>query len=208
LATLRPEDVGLTDKGWKQAKAIAHFLREAQFHPDFVITSSYLRTKQTAAPTTLALPSVLEEEQPVHEFTYLSAWLEKFATVDDRRPYVDAYWQISDPEYNDGPGAESFNQFINRVRDFKTRLEATELDTMAVFTHEQFISAFLWLLKKGEVTPTSKEMSEFRAFLFANPIPNGAIVQMKFHRVYDEWRSEMITSHLRSEELRPALSAR
>lgn len=199
LATLRPEDVELTNKGWKQAEAIAKFLRQSQFSPNLIVTSSYLRTKQTSAPTTLMFPSVLEEEWPVHEFTYLSSWLEKIATIDDRRPFVHAYWENSDPEYNDGPGAESFEQFMGRVRMMRERLESIKRGTIAVFSHEQFISAFLWLTAHNQTRPTPEEMSEFREHLLAHPIPNGAIVEAKFHQKYG-WNFRMIISHLNAIE--------
>ena len=92
--------------------------------------------------------------------------------------------------------------------DFKSRLESAELDTIAVFSHEQFISAFVWLmkLKHNEVTPTSEEMREFRSYLLDNPLPNGAIVHAKFHEGYG-WSFERITDHLSEvEEKEPELT--
>ncbi len=202
-----PHLVELTDKGWKQAEAIARFLQEAQLTPDLILTSSYIRTKQTTAPTTLAFSSVPEEEWPVQEFTYLSMWHEENSTITERRPAVEAYWEKADPEFVEdskpqSPEPESFNQFIARVRNVKERLENMESGIIAIFSHEQFIFAFRWLSEHNLEEPSSESMKEFRASLKANPIPNGAIVEAKFHRGYDEWRYEMITSHL--EKLEPA----
>jgi len=186
LPTLSPEIVELTDKGWKQAKAIAQFLQEAQLIPDLIVTSSYLRTKQTAAPTTLAFSSIPEEQWSVQEFTYLSMWHEENSTTEDRRETVKAYWDLSDPSYVDNPKPgspipESFKQFIARVREVRERLEKTELETIAVFSHEQFISALSWLSQQDLVDLSQVAMRDFRAFLKANPVPNGAIIQALGH---------------------------
>lgn len=201
LATSSPEIVELTGKGWKQAADIAQYLKDAQLHPDLIVTASYLRTKQTATLTKLAFRDVLEEEWQVQEFTYLSMWHEWNSTVEDRRHMVEAYWELSDPSYVDGPKSgtllsESFEQFITRVRKVKKRLEQTELDIIAIFSHEQFINAFLWFSEPDSQCITSETMGKFRAFSKAHPIPNGAIVQAKYHRGYNEWLYEMIESHL------------
>lgn len=195
--TLCPRTVELTENGWRQAEAIARFLQEAQLTPDLVLTSSYKRTKQTAVPTTLAF-STVPEEWPVQEFTYLSSWHEHISTVEDRQPAVEAYWELSDPDYVDEPKTgwlkpESFNQFIERVRNVQERLEKTELDTIVIFSHEQFITAFRWLSERDSRQLTPETMRKFRAFLKANPVPNGAIVQAKYRRGNDEWGYEMIT---------------
>lgn len=201
LPTLSPEIVELTDKGWKQAKAIAQFLQEAQLIPDLIVTSSYFRTKQTAAPTTLAFSSIPEEQWSVQEFTYLSSWHIANSTVEDRQPAVEVYWEeLSDPSYNDGPGSESFEQFIERVREVMMRLNDTKYDTIAIFSHQQFICALLWLLQRNPVDLSSETMKDFRDFLRANLVPNGAIVRVDFRDSYKRWQYELITSHLERPE--------
>lgn len=205
--------VELTAKGKAQAKLVAEYLPSASLVPDLIVCSPYKRAVDTASITmsTLAdlnLPFTTDDTWHIQEFTYLSMWHHVVSTFTDRQEAVKAYWQNADPTYIDGPESESFEQFIDRVRDFKERLEATELNTIAIFSHEQFISAFLWLLEKDKVTPTSHEMREFRAYLLAHPIPNGAIVQAKFHKGYG-WSLELITDHLNKveeRELDPLLS--
>ncbi len=59
------------------------------------------------------------EEWPVQEFTYLSAWCDEQTTIEERRPVVDLYWEMSEPDLVDGPACESFKEFIRRVRDIK-----------------------------------------------------------------------------------------
>ncbi len=194
LPTLDPEFVELTGEGFKQAEDIARFLK-AHFSPDLIVTSSYRRTKQTAKPTKLAFPIVPEVEWPVHEFTYLSSMHEERSTAEYRRPLVNAYWETCNPSYIDGPGSESFEQFIGRVREVKLRLKSTALDKIVVFSHEQFISALLWLSKRdpGDLSPES--MENFRAFLEAHPIPNGTPRRLRIRRRRENQQPEHI-SHL------------
>jgi probable phosphoglycerate mutase len=195
------ESVELTENGQAQAREVANYFRQALLVPDIIVTSPHIRTKQTALPLKdfLSTPEFslpFEDIWPVHEFTYLACWRKEFSTSADRQETVKAYWQIADPTYIDSSGSESFEQFIHRVRAFKARLESTEPSTVAVFSHEQFISAFLWLLQRGEVTPTSEEMRDYRDYLLANPIPNGGIVKAKFRTSNGEWTFERITEHL------------
>lgn len=195
LPTTSPERIELTALGIKQAESIAQYL-QSQLYPDLIVTSSYVRTKQTATPTKLLFPEVPEEEWPVHEFTYLSS--EEFrglSTMEDRRPLVETYWEICDPTYVDGPGAESFDQFIGRVRDVIKRLKETSHDTIAIFSHEQFIRALLWLSQEDSLKLDSESMRDFRDVLRSDPLPNGAISRMQFSN-QERWVWELITSHL------------
>src|ERR1700730_8876488 len=105
LPTTHPQSIELTACGIEQANCIAHFL-VSHNPPNLIVTSSYLRTKQTAAPTMSLLPHIPTEVWPVHEFTYLSS--KEFlapSTVQDRRPLVDIYWELCDPKFIEGPGS-------------------------------------------------------------------------------------------------------
>lgn len=212
LPTQSTEFVELTDRGNKQAQEVFDYIRQVSLIPDLIITSPYLRSQQTAIPLRYFTSQVKhfmsqerllkppEEEWPVQEFTYLASWRSEYSTVQDRRPVVDLFWEIADPTMVDGPGAESFEQFINRTQEFKTELESTKHSTIAVFSHEQFISAFLWLLECSEVTPTTAEMRDYRTYLLDNPIPNGGIVKAQFHKGNGKWTFERITEHLTRQE--------
>jgi broad specificity phosphatase PhoE len=193
LPTSCPKLVELTGKGLKQAEDIAYILK-SQPAPELIVTSSYLRTQQTAKQTRLAFPFVPEEEWPVHEFTYLSpSYWNEDTTSKDREPLVKAYWETCDPAYVDGPGSESFEQFIERVREVKLRLKSTEHDKIVVFSHQQFISALLWLSKRdpGDLSPET--MMDFWAFLKAHPIPNGDLRRMRIRRRHESWQPESIS---------------
>src|SRR5213083_102674 len=109
LTTHLPETIALTGKGFEQARYIPSIFAKA---PALIVTSPFLRTKQTAETTIAAFPEATIEEWNAQEFTYLS--LVKYAdtTMEFRRPFVKAYWDKCETEYCDGDGAESFSAFI------------------------------------------------------------------------------------------------
>lgn len=206
LPTSNPKFVELTERGMEQAIKVAEFLK-SQFSPDLIVTSTYERTKQTALPTKAIFQFIPEEEWPVHEFTYLSSWHKESSTVEDRREYANAYWELSNPKYIEGPESESFEQFIKRAQEVMIRLKNTTCDMVAIFSHQQFICALLWLSQQDQLDLCSEDtMKKFKDFLASTSVPNGAIVQVKFQDSRDPWQSELITSHLN--DLVPTLGRR
>ena len=193
LPTKYPESVELTHLGMGQAECIANYL-EVQVRPNRIITSCYLRAKQTAAPTKFRFSSVPEEEWPVHEFTYLSlAGFLIHSTVADRKPLVDAYWELCDPGSIDGPGSESFEQFIKRVRSVMKRFEEVNRgETIVVFSHEQFICAVYWLLTHNPVHISPQKMRHFKAFLKENSIPNAGLLRLQRYDDQSGWQPEVV----------------
>ena len=179
--SLSPQLVPLTRRGRQQAKDIAEYLKSQP--PDFIVISSYLRSQETAEPTKDAFPNVpVVKDWQVHEFTYLDGWKGEYTTIKERKPIVTLFWQIADPFIPD-PGAESFQQFIERVWEVKERLETHRYreKTIAIFTHQQFIAAFRWLLDSKRRSPNVDEydMRRFRQYLLENPVANGEIVKLK-----------------------------
>jgi len=173
--TIDPASIGLTDMGLQQAEFIAQAFAEA---PSLIVTSSYVRTKQTAVPTLLRFPDACHEQWPVHEFTYLSPGAVANTTVQERRPRVDAFWQRHDPFYVDGTGAESFAGFRGRVEGVMERVKCYENCFIAVFGHGQFIRGILWSLLCG-LREDCADMRKFRHFLMACPMPNGSILKVQ-----------------------------
>jgi probable phosphoglycerate mutase len=194
MPTASPESIELTPLGLEQAECIAEFITD--YPPDLIVTSSYLRTKQTAEPTRLRFPGVPHEQWPVHEFTYLSSMHEMLSTVEERRPEVNKYWDQGNPFRAEGQHSESFEEFIMRVQSVLSGLKSTICVTVALFSHEQFIRALLWIEEQRRVKFSRKTMRDFRDILNKNPIPNGAIIKVQFSDICQSWRSEMITSHL------------
>ncbi|HJT55273.1 MAG TPA: histidine phosphatase family protein [Ktedonobacteraceae bacterium] len=203
LPTSCPESGGLTERGREQAQNVAVFL---SYYPlELIITSPYRRAIQTAEPTSFVFHNtperlITEEVQPVQEFTYLEPERWTCSTPAQRRPEVERYWQKADPEDADGLGAESFKDFIERVRKFLKRLEDVQekYENVAIFSHEQFINAALWLIDRKPAGISSTTMREFRTYLDNNHIPNGAIVQLQFSPWDNCWKHEVVTAHLKN----------
>jgi probable phosphoglycerate mutase len=198
LPTISPASVRLTSRGRKQAECIA---RAFTTQPDMIITSPYIRTKQTAIPTIERFPRSLQREWQVQEFTYLSPSEYQNTTIEQRRPLARAYWQRMDPFYMDGEGAESFSQFIHRVQETLTKLTTLENEFIAIFSHEQFIRAILWILYMGEewiaeFGERSKGMECFYRFLKSFSMINGSIVQISWEPGRMPGPGKISTDHL------------
>jgi broad specificity phosphatase PhoE len=199
-ATAHPATIKLTPKGIEQAYSIASFFKRS---PASIITSRYIRTFETAKPTLNCFPAVHHEEWPVEEFTYLAP-LDTHTTSLERKPRVEAFWQNEDLFYVDdefdGEHVESFAAFISRVQNVIQRLRQTKENDVAVFSHEQFICAIIWLSLKGKLEPGSvlcpDSKKQFKDFLAAFRLPNGAILPIQLQDNSEIWISSVITSHL------------
>jgi len=169
--------VPLTPEGLKQAQEVAGMFDEK---PDLVITSSYLRTKQTAKPLIEKYPGISCLEWSIHEFTYLSLGRCFNTTFAERKPLREEYWDRNDPFYNDGEGAESFNDFMSRVRNTIEALKIRKEKFIVLFSHEYTISAVKYLLEKQPKEITPKEMHEFRKYFSLNRVPNTSKIAFIF----------------------------
>ena len=66
LPSADPGSAPLTPDGHRQARQVARVLADA---PALIVTSPYLRARQTAQPTISRFPGAACEEWPVQEFT-------------------------------------------------------------------------------------------------------------------------------------------
>ncbi len=166
----------LTEKGWQQAREVAANWAEK---PSLIVTSPYLRTQQTAAPTIALFPNVPVEVWPIQEFTYLqpSRWNGTFSV--ERMPYIEAYWNGADPEYCDGKGAESFITLLSRAEAALERLAGMTEDALVyVFSHGQFIQAARSVVVDSRLSDREK-MQQFWGE--GSPaIKNAELVQLKW----------------------------
>ena len=145
--------IELTALGMEQARTVAAWWPE---QPDLIVTSPYIRTQQTAYPTMVRYPNVPVEVWPIQEFTYLqpSRWNGTLST--ERLPYIERYWEDADPSYCDGPGAESFQNLLERASATLERLGKLPHGALVyVFSHGQFIQAV-------RAIATQKELSELQ----------------------------------------------
>jgi 2,3-bisphosphoglycerate-dependent phosphoglycerate mutase len=175
-STSTPREIPLSENGLRQADELAAAITE---RPDLVILSPYIRSRQTAEPFFELYPDVATETLFVQEFTYLSVSRCRGTSYEQRKPWVDEYWQRADPNYCDGDQAESFAEFIGRCERFARQMLEREFELAFVFTHEQFIKGLLWNSMKFGREMTSDSMKAFQKFMISFSIPNTSIVRIK-----------------------------
>lgn len=157
----------LTELGHEQARSFAEAFSGS---PTRFICSHYLRARQTSEPLLQKLSAVPVEDWPVYEFTYLEPTHE--ATDEQLMPRITEYWGRCDPAHINGPGVESFSNFLDRIRDAAKRLAQTPPgDYIVIFTHGFWMQAFRLLLLFPNATDTEL-MANFRRFHFNNFIDN------------------------------------
>jgi broad specificity phosphatase PhoE len=137
-----PASVKLTELGRRQAQAVSESFNELN-PPQLIVTSPFIRTGETAAPTIARFPQAQREVWPIQEVTYLDPSKYKGTTFAQRKPFTRPYWEKADPDYIDGPGAESFNQMMARVDDMLGRIRQLPHDYTVIFCHG-FIMRAAW----------------------------------------------------------------
>lgn len=176
-ATQHPSTIDLTDLGRTQAQRIA---QSVTCVPDRIVVSPFQRTLLTAQPLIQRL--LREGKQvpvlawPIQEFTYLSPVRCQGTTAADRQVWAREYWERADPDWEDGDGAESYRQLMQRVERFSRQL-AEQSGLSFVFGHGMFFKAFVIGLSYGwDATPQA--MARYRALESAAPIHNAQILRL------------------------------
>jgi probable phosphoglycerate mutase len=175
LPSADPGSIPLTADGHRQARQIARVLADV---PALIVTSPYLRARQTAQPTISRFPAAARQQWPVHEFTYLGDQHGRTSTARERQPYARAYWDRADP-LSASDGAESFTGLLSRTTDFLSRLSTQESGLVVVFTHGLFMRAVAWSLLTGITTPDHDQMRSFRRFANRYLIPNAGVIELR-----------------------------
>jgi len=174
LPTSQYDEVPLTARGREQAREVAALV---QRQPDLLIVSPFLRARATAEPIRARWSRTRCETWPIHELTYLSPERCRGTTPETRRPLIEAYWQRCDPDYRDGPDAESFRCFMTRLADFHQCLLAVDGDFVVVVGHGQFFHAYLRGHKEG-FAASAEWMKRYRTEETARPMKNCEIIQL------------------------------
>lgn len=159
----------LTPLGRQQAESVAESLDCA---PSLIVVSPFQRAQQTAEPLLQRFPNSPVEQWPIEEFTFLNPAMHRHSTEADRWPHSTLYWDRKDPDYIDGPGAESFTQFLDRAREAIRRLVARNPGGCVVLvTHGFFMQAFRVVLLFPDATDDLL-MQNFLRFHLVNLIQN------------------------------------
>jgi len=169
--TLSHASIALSKNGHIQAQNLCSTLPEI----DHVIVSKYLRTQQTAAPILEKYKLDFEVDEHLHEFSYLSERKCANTNLNDRKAWVNAYWDKMDCQHRDADDAESFEDLYLRVQAFHDKLKLVAghyaEKNLAVFSHGQFLQ--LLIMQIQQPRPLSKElMQHFRSDLVCQPIRN------------------------------------
>ena len=171
-ATRDHRTIPLSQLGEEQARAVSIIIPR----PQLIVTSPYLRARQTADPLMRLYPDVpVETWDCVHEFVYLSPRTFTGTTSAQRRPRVIAYWRHLDPDYVDGDDAESYQHLLQRIHQTIDRLRSRPESFIVVFSHAQFMRNLLLVMQEPDLTPR-EYMQRFRK---SATIRNGQIVEIR-----------------------------
>ena len=169
--------VSISKRGQEQAEELLKYFTEA---PDLIVTSCFIRTKETAKPLLSKYPAVQHEEWPIHEFTYLSNKRCLNTSFLQRDPWREDYWQKGDPLYSDGDGAESFVDFMERVRGAIEKIKERKENFIVIFSHGYTIAAMRYVLEKNIKEINSEVMQDFRKYFKDNKISNTQKIEIIF----------------------------
>jgi broad specificity phosphatase PhoE len=167
--------VVLTKLGEQQAEALAALWTET---PTLIVCSPFTRTRQTAAPTLARFASIPVEEWPVQEFANLDhdRWCER--TFDEAWEHAGRFWIQLDALYSDGPGAESFTAFYERMHAALQRLTQLPDGSLTyVFSHGFAIHMLRLQIERPTLTP-QQLMPVFIAEWNRHPIANTECLEL------------------------------
>jgi len=165
--------IELTELGRRQSRKVAAGWTEA---PDLIVTSPFLRTQQTAAPTIERFPDVPIEVWPIQEFTYLQPSRWNGTLSSERMPT------------SSGIGPRPIRSFTTGRREPRasTPCFAGPKETLVyVFSHGQFIQAVRSLVVDAGMSDREK-MQKFWRKGEPPAIGNAELVELQ--RVTGTWR--------------------
>jgi broad specificity phosphatase PhoE len=171
--TASPVCIPLSERGRREAADIAMRFPRA---PDLLVVSGYIRTRLTAEPLLARFPHTEVAERPIHEFTFLAPSRYAGTTIHQRREPVREYWERCAPDFCDGEGAETFDDFMRRIRAFLGQLRLESKPFTAIYAHAYIIKAFIWETLYHGDRSSPEFMRGFRALHQNLRIPNGTIL--------------------------------
>ena len=172
--TMEHAAIPLSPLGAAQAAALAERL---EVKPSRILTSSYVRAIETAAPLCARWQRRAEIHPLLHEFSALDADRLQGMTGVERRPLADAYWEAADPEIRMGPKAETFLEFTDRIDAFVPELNRLP-DRCFLVGHGIWFGLLFWRLM-GFAVRNPAGMRAFRRFQSGLPMPNCAVYELE-----------------------------
>jgi len=163
--------------------------------PGLIVTSSFSRTQSSAQPLKDRFPKVLQTVWPVQEFTYMNPINWNGTTGEERTPSAHAYWERNDPQYNDGGGAESFAELIQRIEVVRELIIQQQNTEIVIFSHGLFTRAFWWRMVMIGQPINTKSMYHCVQFIRGLLLANCAIVKFRFEE-NQVWISGPHSKHL------------
>jgi len=193
--------IALTERGRTQAECTAEAMSTI---PDLIITSSALRTKQTAEPLVSKFPRAAVEEWEVQEFAYLGVPAFEGCSYIERQPLADRFWNMCDPDYRTDQTAESWSEFMRRIRGVVWKLNQRQENRIVVVTHGYVMRALIWMQRHNVTNFGRREMKLFIDHCEDLAVLNCSILLARTDTEYRMWtHSHMkwnhLAAHLRTE---------
>ena len=179
--TLPHHQIPLTELGRRQARALPGHL---DLKPSSVLVSTMIRAHQTAKPFCTWAGIKAVDHQGLDEFSVIDPKLIEGMTGDQRKPFVEAYWDDPDPHRRLGQEADTFAEFEHRVSTFMAIME-TMPDQSVIFGHGTWFGLMLWRML-GYDASTPETMRTFRRFQQNMPMPNCAVFSL-VHSTGGHW---------------------
>lgn len=168
------EHIDITELGHTQSQALADWFLDNVPIIDQIFVSNYQRTHQTAQPLLDKLTTTPVILKDLHEFNYLNFANIKDKNIDEIINIANHYWQTATPNDIDGKTlsvpknwqAESFANFVNRVKSALAYFQALPSGTYVAFTHGVWLSMLRWLILNEPINDNTA-MQNFRQFELA-----------------------------------------
>jgi alpha-ribazole phosphatase len=168
--TMEHSAIPLTERGQAQAREVAARLPQ---NPAQVLTSPYVRARDTAAPYCQRVHLPAQIEPLLKEFSVLDPAMLEGMTGEERRPIANAYWERADPHVRMGAQAETFEEFSARVERFLNVLPKLPSESV-LFGHGIWFGRLCWRLD-GHAARDAQDMKAFRRFQQSMAMGNGAV---------------------------------
>lgn len=167
--TMPHNAIPLSDRGFEQAAELARMFDSP---PSRVLVSGMARAHQTAEPLCRRHSLTPEIHPELNEFSVIDPVLIAGLSSPDRKPFVRDYWETPDPRRRNGADADTFLEFVSRVRAFTETIPRLPNGTVIV-GHGIWCAMLHWIIA-GLSANDCADMLAFRHFQQSLPMPNCA----------------------------------